>query len=216
MHEAEAAVVRLIVQLACVGFSGQPMGTRAIARYLNTDGYTLRGRKFHNSNVDSILTREHYVGSYRDRTRDDRGVVPGFADEIIVECPKIIEADVMARVAAIRAKAAPRVTAPHTTTSPVLLGGIATCGQPGCEAGLVIRSGKSGQYRYYVCNSKATAGADMCRSTPIRADALDSIVLGGLLHRVLAPDRLRVLLAGVLDRSDEAKLRREGSGSRSP
>ncbi len=208
VHEGEAVVVRLIIQLACVGLTGQPMGTRAIAKYLNDNGYTLRGRKFHNSNVDGILTREHYTGSYRDRTRDDRGVVPNFADEIVVECPKIIEPDVMARVAAIRAKAAPRVTAPRTTNSPVLLGGLATCGHSGCNAGMVIRSGKGGQYRYYVCNNKATAGADICPGKSIREDALDSIVLDGLLHRVLAPDRLRLLLAEVLDRSDEARQRR--------
>ena len=209
VHEGEAEVVRLIVQLACFGLTGQPMGTRAIANYLKHNGYTLRGRKFHNSNVDGILTREHYSGFYRDRTRDDRGVVPSFADEIVVECPKIVEPDVMARVAAIHAEAAPRVTAPRTTNSPVLLGGLATCGHAGCNAGMVIRSGKGGQYRYYVCNSKATAGADTCRSKSIREDALNSIVLDGLLYRVLAPDRLRVLLAEVLDRSDEARQRRE-------
>lgn len=145
VHEGDAAVVRLIVQLACVGLTGQPMGTRAIAKYLKDNGYTLRGRKFHNSNVDGILTREHYAGSYRDLTRDDRGVVPSFADEIVVECPKIIEPDVMARVAATRAKAAPHVTAPRTTNSPVLLGGLARCGHTGCNAGMVIRSGKGGQ-----------------------------------------------------------------------
>lgn len=176
VDEGEAAVVRLIVQLACVGLTGQPMGTRAIAKHLNDNGYTLRGRKFHNSNVDGILTREHYSGRYRDRTRDDRGVVPSFADEIIVDCPKIIEPDVMARVAAIRAKAAPRVTAPRITNSPVLLGGLATCGHAGCNSGMVIRGGKGGQYRYYVCNNKATAGADICGSKSIREDALDSIV----------------------------------------
>lgn len=135
--------------------------------------------------------------------------MPNFADEIVVECPKIIEPDVMARVAAIRAKAAPRVTAPRTTNSPVLLGGLAKCGHAGCDAGMVIRSGKGGQYRYYVCNNKATAGADICPGKSIREDALDSIVLDGLLHRVLAPDRLRVLLADVLDRSDVARRRRE-------
>lgn len=209
VREDEAATVRLAVQLACSGLTGQPMGTRAIAKYLNDHGYSLRGRKFYHSNVDGILTREHYAGSYRDRTRDDHGVVPSAADEIVVECPKIIEPDVMARVVAIRSKAAPRVTAPRITNSPVLLGGLATCGHPECNAGMVIRSGKGGRYRYYVCNRKATAGATNCDSKSIREDALDAIVLDGLLHRVLAPDRLRELLADVLDGSDKAKQRRE-------
>lgn len=209
VREPEAAVVRLMVQLACTGLAGQPMGSRAIAKYLNDNGYTLRGRKFYHSNVDGILTREHYAGSYRDRTRDDHGVTPNTADEIVVACPKIIEPDVMARVAAIRAKAAPRVTPPRITNSPVLLGGLATCGHAGCNAGMMIRSGKGGQYRYYVCNRKATAGASECSSRAIREDSLDAIVLGGLLHRVLAPDRLRALLANVLDRSDDARQRRK-------
>lgn len=208
-REDEAATVRLIVKLACSGLTGQPMGTRAIAKYLNDNGYTMRGRKFYHSNVDGILTREHYAGSYRDRTRDDNGVPPSAADEIVVACPKIIEPDVMARVAAIRSRAAPRVTAPRTTNSPVLLGGLATCGHAECNAGMVIRSGKGGRYRYYVCNRKATAGADICGSSSIREDALDTIVLDGLLHRVLSPDRLRQLLADVLDRSDDARQRRE-------
>lgn len=208
VREDEATIVRLTVQLACSGLSGQPMGTRAIAKRLNDHGYSLRGRKFYHSNVDGILTREHYAGSYRDRTRDDHGVIPKTADEIIVECPKIIEHDVMARVAAIRSKAAPRVTAPRITNSPVLLGGLATCGHADCNAGMVIRSGKGGRYRYYVCNRKATAGADICGSKSIREDTLDAIVLDGLFHRVLAPSRLRELLADVLDRSDDARQRR--------
>jgi site-specific DNA recombinase len=207
--ENEAATVRLIFKLACSGLSGQPMGTRAIAKHLNDHGYTLRGSKFYNSNVDGILTREHYAGSYRDRTRDDQDVTPVTADEIGVECPMIVGPDIMARVAAIRSKAAPGVTPPRTTNSPVLLGGLATCGHADCNAGMVIRSGKGGQYRYYVCNRKATAGAAICGGKSIREDALDAIVLEGLLDRVLEPDRLRELLADVLDRSDEAKQRRE-------
>lgn len=74
---------------------------------------------------------------------------------------------------------------------------------------MVIRSGEGGRYRYYVCNRKATAGASECSSRSIREDALDAIVLDGLLHRVLAPDHLRALLADVLDQSDDARPRRE-------
>ena len=54
---------------------------------------------------------------------------------------------------------------------------MAKCGHAGCNAGMVILSGKGGQYRYYVCNNKATAGADICRNKSIREEALASIVL---------------------------------------
>ena len=209
IREDEAAVVRLIYDLANVGLAGRPMGTRAIAAHLNANGYTLRGKPFYHSNVDGILTREHYGGSYRDRTMDAKGVKPTEAEAIVVACPQIVAPDLIARVAAIRAKAAPAVTPPRITNSPVLLSGIATCGHPECGSGMVLRTGKGGAYRYYVCNRKATGGAASCPSKAIREDALDRIVLDGLLHRVLQPERLKVLLADVLDRSDDAEKRRK-------
>ena len=116
--EQEAAVVRLIYELATLGLTGRPMGTRAIAKHLNANGYTLRGKPFFHSNVDGILTREHYVGAYRDRTVDAKGVKPTEEEAIVVSCPQIIAADIIARVFAIRAKGAPGVTPPRFTNSP--------------------------------------------------------------------------------------------------
>jgi DNA invertase Pin-like site-specific DNA recombinase len=207
--EEEAAIIRLIYELSSVGLTGQRMGTRAIAKHLNANGYTLRGKPFFHGNVDGILTREHYSGSYRDRTLDAKGVKPTEAEAIAVACPQIVAPEIIANVAAIRAKAAPAVTPPRITNSPVLLGGIATCGHAECGSGMVLRTGKGGAYRYYVCNRKATAGATSCPSKAIREDALDGIVLDGLLRRVLEPSRLKLLLADVLDRSDDAEKRRK-------
>ena len=206
--EEEAAAVRLIFDLALVGLYGQPMGTRKIAEHLNAHGYSLRGRRFHNSNVDGVLTREHYLGSYLDRTADDHGVTPSDDEAIVVTSPRVIEPDVAARVAARRAAAAPRVTAPRITSSPVLLTGLAKCGTADCDAGLVIRTGKGGRYGYYTCNAKATAGAGRCVSRPVRQETLDRIVLDTLLDRVLEPERLKLLLARVLERSNAADERR--------
>ena len=208
VREEEAAVVRFVFDLASTGLTGRPLGTRAIAKHLRANGHTLRGRPFYHSNVDGILTREHYAGAYLDRTVDAKGVKPSDAQAIVVPCPQIVQPDLIARVAAIRAKAAPRVTPPRITNSPVLLGGLAACGHPGCGAGMVLRTGKGGAYRYLVCNRKATAGAESCPSKAIREDALDAIVLDGLLQRVLEPSRLKLLLADVLDRSDDAATRR--------
>ena len=186
------------------------MGTRSIAAHLNANGYTFRGKRFFHSNVGGILTREHYSGSYRDRTMDAKGVKPTGEEAIVVTCPQIVAPDQLARVAAIHARAAPSVTPPRVTNSRVLLGGITTCGHPECGVGMVLRTGKGCSYRYYVCNRKATAGAASCPSKANREEALDSIVLDGLLGRVLQPDRLKVLLVGVLDRSDDAEKRRKG------
>ncbi len=51
IFEEEAAIVRLIFNLALRGLDGQPMGTRSIAAFLNNSGYTLKGKPFRHSNV---------------------------------------------------------------------------------------------------------------------------------------------------------------------
>jgi hypothetical protein len=204
--EDEAAMVRLIFDLALHGVDGQRRGTRAIAAHLNANGYSLRGRRFHNSNVDGILTREHYAGSYLDRTADDESVTPSDEDAIVVPCPQIIEPDVMAQVAASRTKAAPRVTPPRITNSPVLLTGVARCNEGECDAGLTIRTGKGGRYAYYTCNAKASAGAERCGVKAIRQEELDRDVLDVLLKRMRA---VRPTSTGSVA---SALQRRDGSG----
>ena len=208
--EEEAIVVREIFDLASRGLSGQPMGTRAIAEHLNEQGYSLRGRKFSHGNLDGILTREHYAGSYRDSTADDQGVRPSHSDAIVVPCPQIVDPGLIASVAARRAKAAPRVTAPRLTNSPTLLSAIAKCGSPTCGCGLTIRTGKGGRYKYYTCNARASRAASACDTKAIRDKVLDPIVIETLLQRVLHPERLKVLVSRVLEVSDVANRRREG------
>ena len=136
-------------------------------------------------------------------------MTPSDEDAIVVPCPQIIEPDVMAQVAASRTKAAPRVTPPRITNSPVLLTGVARCNEGECDAGLTIRTGKGGRYAYYTCNAKASAGAERCGVKAIRQEELDRVVLDVLLKRVLEPERLKLLLAQVLERSDEADARRK-------
>ena len=206
--EEEAAIVRLIYELALRGVDGQPMGTRSIAVHLQREGHTLRGAPFRHSNLDSILKREHYSGRYWDRTSPIVDAKATIEDAIAVACPQIIEPEVAAAVAARRAASAPRVTPPRVVNSPTLLTGICHCGSPDCNAGLTIRSGKGGRYQYYTCNRRAEA-ADACRCKPIRTEELDAIVVSGLLDRVLEPKRLKKLLADVLDLSDAADEKRK-------
>ncbi len=206
--EEEAAVVRLIYDLARSGLHGTPMGTRAIAQHLNALGYRMRGREFFHSSVDGILTRQHYGGHYLDRTADSKGRKPSIEESIIVPCPEIVPPKIIAEVAARRARAAPKVTPPRVTNGPTLLTGILKCNAPDCGAGMTIRTGKSGQYIYYACNAKLTGGAGRCETRAIRQDELDSIVLSVLTDRILQRDRLIELLQAVLEKSDTADAQR--------
>lgn len=113
INEAEAEVVRLIFDLAERGFDGSPLGARSIAEQLNANGYTLRGRKFHNSNVADLLQRPHYLGRFPGSKVDELGNRLPEDEWIWVECPQIISQEQFDRVAALRASRAPRVTPPH-------------------------------------------------------------------------------------------------------
>jgi site-specific DNA recombinase len=171
--------------------------------------YTLRGRPFFHGSIDRILLQEQYTGRYLDNTKDDAGRLPPAETQIEVECPRIIDPDQAARVAALRARRAPAVTAPRIVNSPTLLTGVAACGMPGCAAGLTISTGKGGRYSYYKCAAKVNGGTKRCTCPTLPMTALDNIVLEAVAERVLQPDRLTELLSGIVDASETADAQRQ-------
>ncbi len=201
--EAEADVVREIFDWAEAGRGG-----RWICKTLNDLGVSIRGRKWSNSNLAGVLAREHYTGTYYDRTMDDEGRPPKPEDWIAVPCPQIISEAQFQRVGALRASRNPRKTAPHIAAGTTLLVGIARCGNPSCDCAMTIRTGKGGRYSYYTCANKVNRSAQ-CSTPSVPRDKLDAIVLETLEKRILEPARLQALLADVLDTSDEQRARRE-------
>ncbi|PZT91731.1 MAG: hypothetical protein DI637_01680 [Citromicrobium sp.] len=202
----EAAIVREIFDWAELGRGG-----RWIVKTLNDRGSTLRGAKFSNGNLAGILGRTAYTGRYFDKTKDDDGNVPDREDWIEVPCPQIINQDQFERVSALRASRAPTRMPPHVAAGTSLLSGIAKCGMPDCGAGMTIGSGTSRsrkKYYYYKCNCRTNVG-QRCRCPNVRREVLDHAVFSAVQKRILAPDRLRDLLKGVLDLSDQKRQKLE-------
>lgn len=209
LHPEEAPLVAMIFDMAEVGIGEGPMGARRIAERLRETGYSFRGGKFSNSNVAMILSRQHYIGFYHDARTTDLGEPLPPSEWTEVPCPAIITERQFAAVSATRARRNPRVTPPRVVTGVTMLPGeIARCGQPDCSSGLTVRTGKGGQYHYYVCNHRATAGAAACDLRSVRRETLDEVVLDALFKRILQPEHLLPLLQGLLDRSDDADARR--------
>lgn len=129
-------MVRRIFDLATTGDGDGPLGARSISEWLNGQGYSLRGAKFNNSNVAGILARDHYAGRYFDKAIDNDGRPGSEAEWIEVPCPTIVALAQMQAVAALRARRAPRVTAPRIVSGPTLLTAVARCGV--CGSGLTI------------------------------------------------------------------------------
>ena len=209
INVSEAALVRMIFELAESGLNGVPMGGRAIAEHLNSHGYTRRGKPFYNATIAGILSRPHYLGRFVGNKVDEFGKPLPEDEWIWVECPQIIEQAQFDKVAALRETRAPRNTPPRVVNGPTLLIGLAHCGMPNCGAGMTIRTGKGGRYRYYSCHSKVNRGASSCSCPSVRAEKLDDLVMREVAQKIFAHDTLEPLLKRVLDTSDEARQRKE-------
>lgn len=90
-----------------------------------------------------------------------------------------------------------------------MLAGIAKCGHPECGHALAIATGKGGRYRYYRCSGRLRRGETACEGTSIRDEKLETIVIDAMAERLLRSERLRELLANLLDDSTAAVRERQ-------
>ena len=212
VEDKEAAIVLLIYEwyLKGDGTVG-PMGIKALTTRLNALGYTLRdGQPFYTSAVELILTSETYIGTAYYNRRDSRtGKQRPRSDWIKIPTPSIVTQSQYDAVQRLMMSRAPTVTAPRIVNGPTLLSGLATCaccvGANGQRSGMMLRTGKSGQYRYLVCANRATKSVVRCDAPTLRMEMIDELVLSELERRVFHPDRLRNLLAAMVDASDEGR-----------
>lgn len=210
VEETEAPLIRQIFSLYLEGDGTVgPMGIKKIVSWLNERGYQYRGKPFHVSNVDVVLRRTAYMGTHYFNQTDSRtGERRPRAEWVPMAVPAIIDEATFEAVQARLADRNCRRTPPRVVSGPTLLSGIAKCGCPSCGGAMTIRTGKSGQYRYYACSRRATRGETACAGRSIRMEKLDGIVLGAVEERVLEPSRLAELLAAFLETSDDADQRR--------
>lgn len=206
IEPAESAIVRTIFEWCLVGDGGTPLGINRIVTRLNERGIKMRNKPFRTATVHLILHRETYAGThYYNRTNSRNGTQRPRDEWIAMAVPSIVSPEAFASVQAHLASRRPQVTAPRTVTSPTLLAGLATCS---CGSGMILMTGKSGQYRYLACERRRTQGKDSCTSKNVSMPLVDDTVLTALEEQILQPDRLRKLLSSVLDRSDEANEKR--------
>jgi DNA invertase Pin-like site-specific DNA recombinase len=190
----ESEIVREVFKLYLEG-----NGVRAIAARMNRKNIPYRDGKFTSALTHKILTREAYIGRhYFNRTDSRAKKVKARSEWVWFETPTIIDPDVFQTVQDRLASRRPTRTPPRVVNSPTLLTGIAKCAI--CGGGMTIRTGKSGRYRYYACNNRINKGSSTCRGLSIRMEHLDDIVVHELESRISQPDRIKALLAGLIER----------------
>ncbi len=196
IEPTEAETVRLIFKLFEEGDGSKgPMGIKEIVTWLNANGFRSRkGEVFYTSAVHKILTRETYAGTHFYNQHDSRTRKERPKDEwVAVAVPRIIQPKTFKRVQEHLHQRRPNVTAPRVTNSAVLLTGLAHCHC--CGGPLMLGTGKSSRYRYYVCANLRTKGRTAC-ADPVRIPMaqFDALVIGALADQLLTPDRLTTLL----------------------
>ena len=200
----EAEVVRLMFRLFREGDgTSGPMGVKAGACWLNERGYRTRtGAKWGIGPLHQILTRTTYKGEYRfNRKGCKTQEAKPDLEQIAVAVDPIVDAASFDAVQAMLRAKNPRVTPPRVVTGPILLTGIATCAS--CGAGMTLRTGKSGAYRYYTCGNCARKGKAACKGRSIPMEKLDRLVTERLADQLLTPDRIGRLLASLMERQGD-------------
>ena len=205
----QAETVRLIFRLAREGDGATgPMGVKSITKHLNAAGIRTRdGGRWGIGAVHKVVTRTTYVGRHRFNTKfwKTHERKPD-AEVVDMAVPPIIEAAEFEAVQALLKSRSPALTAPRIVSGPTLLTGICFCAA--CGMAMTLRTGKSGQYRYYTCSTKARQGETGCKGRTVPMEKLDSLVADHIERRLLQPARLEEILSSVLDRREERAERR--------
>jgi len=184
------------------------MGVKWITKHLNAAGIRTRdGGRWGIGAVHKVLTRTTYIGRHRFNTKfwKTRERKPD-AEVVEMSVPPIIDASDFEAVQALLKTRSPALTAPRVVSGPTLLTGICFCAA--CGKAMTLRTGKSGQYRYYTCSTKARQGDTGCKGRTVPMERLDTLVADHIERRLLQPARLEEMLSSVLDRREERAERR--------
>ena len=214
----DAELVRLIFDLYIGADGTRPaFGVKDTAKWLNSHGYrTRKGSTFGIGPLHGILTNSCYAtGKWPYSVRNSKtGALHDPANVIEIDVPTIIPMDLFECVQAKLARNNPKVTPPRVVNGPTLLTGLALCAS--CGSGMT-RTGtvrRQRAYSYYTCAGCHQKGKTMCKGRHVPMARLDSLILGAVKDNLLVPERLTIILGGLLERQSHkevsVQIRREG------
>lgn len=214
IDEETAHIPRFLFETYVNGTKDGPIGIVRLAALMNERGETLRGKRFHVSNVHAILSNTAYIGFafFNKRCSKTRKLRPK-EEWVPLSVPPLIPEDLFYQAQAQMAARDPKMGVDAAKPNTNLLTGKARCGtspSDGCGKGMTTATGKSGAHRYYACNTRRTTGASHCTGRWTRMDDLDDLVVEKVIEHVLKPDRLRDLLATWLDQNNASEIADRG------
>ena len=217
IEPVEAEVVRTCFNLAIAGDgTSGPLGTKKIALWLNGRGFRSRkGTLFGTGTVHEILTRTAYTGVREFNAVDRETGERKRADEIVTyEIPEIIDDKTFSTVQSLLVSRQPAKRGPRLDAAPSLLGGLIRCDCAPSHA-LTASTGTSRNgtlYTYYKCIQSTKQGRHCdgnganCCNRRIPRPTADKLVTEALVDKLLTPERVMEILAGIKQRQDQRQV----------
>ncbi|MFA0412338.1 recombinase family protein [Vibrio renipiscarius] len=185
INPEEKILVEKTFKMYHSGLSGKPMGIKNITAWLNNNGIYYRNSRWTPNSINRILRNRCYTGEFIYVSTVDKNN----PEEIIVPVPRIIEESVFNSVGETLEFRKPKNTAINKgPLSKSLLTGVLSCGQ--CGSQMSLSYGKSGKYKYYVCNSKKKYSPLSCNTPYLKKDYIDNIVLDILKKKIINEDNI--------------------------
>nr|BDD44589.1 integrase [bacterium] len=194
INESEAKTVRLIFELYVKG-----NGLKNIVNYLNTHDYKPRsGSKWSKSTVANVLRNESYIGWTVFNKRDKKTYGKQFKPKdqwltIKNTHEAIVDKDIFDKTQKLIEARQPKNQPAQVTASGYLLSGLMRCGKCGKAYG-VTGYGRDKKYAYYNCITYSKEGKHVCPGYRVRADELDSEVIGRVKMLLFSDDNIEKLL----------------------
>ena len=183
--------------LASIPPSG-PMEIKAIVFFMNKSGKTYRnGRPWSTELVHKILRDPVYQGEYR-WNRNSNSTDDEDRQVIVIKCPAITSYDDFKDIQKkLEANRPVKGEIKTSHSGKYILNGLLKCSH--CGGGMTSATGKSGQYRYYQCYSRARYGKTKCIGELINADRLEQVVLSAVHEDLLTAERMQEILIQIDD-----------------
>lgn len=188
IEEGEAGLVLRIFEMRAEGF-----GAVSIARTLNEEGLTNRGKRWNKMSITGLLNNETVIGNVVFNRKDRRTGKRRPSEEWIrVKAhPAIIDNETWANVRA-RMEAASPSGGRVSERSHHLFTGLLTCGK--CGAPMRTQSGRGTGGLYYYYNCAAVISDRAHASNRIRADKLDEWLSDEIVARIFTPETITGIL----------------------
>ena len=186
-------VVKRIFEMAEAG-----RGMVNITSTLNDEGIlSPRGKLWGKTSVHAILVNEAYTGTLIWGVNSK-----GNAEPVRVEkaFPAIITKAQFGRVGKLMRSRAPKQSHPRRVGSTYMLSGLVKC--KACNRALSGQDAKSGQFAYYVCQSKMRRGKDACKTPRLNARRFEEMIVEKIRSNILTDERITELVKAVDEEMD--------------